>query len=599
MRLGFSRTRIGQNVESNLASPLPPFVAGRSLVGDIDIGGMQRFGPQSSANLRLVQNVFSLQYDVTHVRGPHVFKAGALAEYYQDNMVNPTFSLGIYTFSNVRAFLENRPLRFIGLTPEGAIDRYWRFTLYGFYAQDTYQLTPRLSLNGGLRYEFTTMPEDIYGRDSALIDLADTAPTVGRLYQNPTLRNVSPRVGAAWDLLGDGTTSVRGGYGLYYNTNNQQNLIVTVTNPPATPRVIIANPTFPSPPFERGVGNSIRPVQWDLESPRIHMWNVNVERLLPGSVVFTAGYSGARGLHLLRSGDVNLPTPTLQADGRLLFPPAGTPRPNRSFSTIELKSSDGDSWYRALVLELRRQWRGGFSMQSSYTWSRSEDTTQASTFFSDATNGTTSAMPEFGFDYNRGPADWDTPHNWVSNVVWDLPFARGKVGVAGALLDGWQLTAVSTVRSGQPLTVFVQNNRSRSLWSPSIAPNVGFDRADLAPGRTPEDAIVGRPDQWFDPTAFVLQPAGTLGNSGRGAFRGPNLRTVDLAAIKNVTLGGGRRLELRLEVFNLFDRANFGNPTLVAFAGAADGEQPLASFGRIRSTVTSARQIQLGARFAF
>jgi hypothetical protein len=562
---------------------------------------MQRFGPQSSANLRLVQNVFSLQYDLTHVRGRHLLKAGALAEHYQDNMVNPTFSLGIFAFSNVRAFLENRPLRFVGLTPQGAIDRYWRFTLFGFYAQDTFQVSDRLSLNGGLRYEFTTMPVDIYGRDSALINLSDPAPTVGQLYRNPTLKNVSPRLGAAWDVFGDGSTSLRSGYGLYFNTNNQQNLIVTVTNPPATPRVIIANPTFPNPPFERGVGNSIRPVQWDLENPRIHMWNVSAERLLPANFVATVGYAGSRGLHLFRSGDVNVPTPTLQADGRLHFPAAGTPRPNPNFSTIELKSSDGNSWYNALVVELRRRWGGGLSVQSSYTWSKTEDTTQASTFFSDATNGTTSAYPEFGIDanYNKGPADWNTPHNWVSNVVWEVPFWRGRGGASGALLSGWQLTAIATMRSGQPLTVFVQNNRSRSQWSPSLAPNVGLDRPDLAPGFTAESAVLGRPEQWFDPAAFVLQPAGTLGNSGRGVFRGPDLRTVDAAAIKSIALGNGRRLELRVEIFNLLNRANFGNPTIIAFAGSADGEQPLASFGRIRSTVTSARQMQLGARLSF
>jgi hypothetical protein len=596
-RLGFSRTRIGQDVEATVAPPLTPFVAGRDLVGDIDVTGMQRFGPQSSGNLRLLQTVISGQYDLVQTRGRHLWKAGTLVEHYQESMVNPTFSLGIYTFAGPRAFLENRPLRFIGLSPEGAIDRQWPFTLVGSYAQDSVAIHPRLTLTGGLRYEFTTMPRDEGGRDSALINLTDTAPAVGQLYQNPTYTNFSPRLGAAWDVFGDGSTSVRGGYGLYFNTNNQQNLIVTVTNPPATPRFVIANPSFPSPPFERGVGNSIRPVQWALQTPRLHMGNVSVQHLLPGGVLATVGYAASRGLHLLRSGDVNIPAPALQADGRLVFPPAGTPRPNRAFSTIELKSSDGNSWYKALVFEVRRRWQRGFSAQSSYTWSKTVDTTQASTFFSDATTGTTSAFPEFGIDYNKGPADWDTPHNWVFNVVWDVPYGQDRSGAA--VFRGWQVAAIGTVHSGQPLTVFVQNNRSRSQWSPSLGPGIGFDRPDLAPGRTPESAVLGRPDQWFDATAFRLQPAGTLGNSGRGAFRGPNLRILDVVAVKSIGLGTDARVELRLEMFNVFNRANFGNPTLIAFTGSADDEPPQASFGRIRSTITAARQVQLGARLVF
>ena len=597
-RFGYSRTRIGQNVEANLTPALPPFVSGRELVGDIDIGGMQRFGPQSSANLRLAQDVFSGQYDLTHTRGRHLIKAGFVAEHYHDFMTNPTFSLGIYAFSNVRTFLQNQPLRFVGLGPTGDINRDWPWTFYAAYLQDQMQFTPNLSINGGLRYEGTTMPIDQGGRDSALINLTDPAPTVGVLYQNPSTFNLSPRVGAAWDVFGDGLTSVRGGYGLYFNTNNQQNLIVTVTNPPATPRFVIGNPTFPNPPFERGVGNTIRPVEWELDAPRLHMWNVSVQRSLPASLIATVGYAGSRGKHLFRNTDINIPTPTTTADGRYFFA-AGLPRPNTNFGTIELKSSDGDSWYKALVFELRRTWRQGFSVQSSYTLSSIEDTTQASTFFSDATNGTTVAFPEFDEDYNRGPADWDARHNWVLNVVWDIPYARGQTGMMGALLDNWQVSGISTMRSGQPLTVFVQNNWSRSLWSPSIAPSTGLDRPDLAPGRTPESAVLGHPDQWFDPAAFALQPQGTLGNSRRGQFRGPNLRTVDVAAVKRVTLRGSTRLDLRFEVFNLFNRANFGNPTLIAFAGATAGEAPLGSFGRIRSTVTSARQMQLGARVSF
>ena len=313
--------------------------------------------------------------------------------------------------------------------------------LLSAYVQDQMQLTPTLSINGGLRYEGTTMPIDQGGRDSALVNLTDPAPTVGVLYQNPSTFNLSPRVGAAWDVFGDGLTSVRGGYGLYYNTNNQQNLIVTVTNPPATPRFVIANPTFPNPPFERGVGNTIRPVEWELKAPRLHMWNVNVQRSLPASLIATVGYAGSRGKHLFRNTDINIPTPTTTADGRYFFA-AGLPRPNRSFGTIELKSSDGDSWYKALVFELRRTWRQGFSLQSSYTWSSIEDTTQASTFFSDATNGTTVAFPN-STRLQPGPCRLGCAPQLGAERRLGHSVARGKTGIVGALLDDWQVSGIS------------------------------------------------------------------------------------------------------------------------------------------------------------
>lgn len=601
-RIGFSRTHIGQDVEANVSRPLLPFVPGRDKIGNIDIAGIPRFGPQTSVNVTLTQNVFSFEYGLIHTRGRHLIKAGALVERYQDNMFNPTFGLGIFTFGSLRDFLTNRPLRFVGLTPEGALDRYWRFTLFGFYAQDTMRVNSRLTLNFGLRYEFSTMPVDIYGRDSALINLTDRAPTVGPLYQNPTLKNFSPRVGFAWDITGDGKTSLRGGYGLYFNTNNQQNLIVTVTNPPATPRVIINNPTFPVPPFERGIANSIRPVQYNLKNPYVHVWNLNLQRELWFDTVVTLGYAGSRGVHLLRSGDVNIPTPRTLADGTLFFPPGQT-RPNTAFGVIELKSSDGDSWYNAFILEVRKRLSRGLYFQSSYTLSRNIDTTQASTFFSDATNGTTSAFPEFpNVNYNKGLADYHAKHNLVFNFIWDIPFARNLRGAAGKILDGWQLAGIAQLRSGNPLTVFVQRNRSRSQWSPSIGPGLGLDRPSFVPGRTAEDAVTGDPNGYFDPTAFVLQPAGTLGNAGRGVLTGPNLRTFDLSLVKNTRwslLGENTNLQLRVEGFNIFNRTNFGTPGLLAFTGERDNEQPLPTFGLIRSTVTSSRQIQLGLRITF
>ncbi len=599
-RLGYSRTRIGQNVSANTAQALPVFVPGRAYVGAIDIGGFPRFGPQSSANLRLRQDVTSGQYDVVTSRGRHVLKGGALIERYQDDELNPTFSLGIFRFANLSNFLRNVPAQFIGLTPQGDLERHWDWTLYGLYVQDDVQAARNLTVNLGLRYEGTTQPLDTGGRDINMPDLLAAAPTPGPLYQNPA-GSFSPRLGASWDVRGSGRTVVRGGYGLYFNTNNQQNLIVTVTNPPATPRVVIANPTFPVPPFERGGGISVRPIQNDIDWPRVHSWNANVQHDLGGDWSLLVGYAGARGRHLWRNSDVNIPVPATLADGTLFYAP-GLLRPNRNFSAIELKSSDGDSWYRALVVDLRKRWSRGLQVQSSYTWSRAEDTTQNSTFFSDSTTATTSAMPEFIPGYNKGLSDFHAEHSWILNAVWQLPTPASSAHIRGALLSNWRLAAIVRMRSGNPLTPMLQTNRSRSLWSPSLGPGTGPDRPSYAPGRGPGDAVTGDPARWFDPTAFVLPAAGTFGNVGRNRLIGPDLRTVDLAISREFVMpvaGRGSRLDLRLEVFNLFNRANFGTPSLIAFAGAADGEAPLASFGQIRTTTTSARQIQLGVRLTF
>jgi len=588
VRFGYSRTRIGQSVEANTSQPLGAFVPGRELMGAIDIGGLQRFGPQLSANVRLNQDVFSVQYDLTQARGRHFLKAGALVERYIADEFNPTFSLGLFRFANIAAFLRNTPALFIGLTPEGDLNRRWPFTTFGAYLQDEIQLSPRLTASLGLRLEGSTMPVDEGGRDVNMPDLLAAQPTLGPLYDNPA-PVLSPRLGAAWNVRGDGRTSVRGGYGLYYNTNNNQDLIVTVTNPPATPRVVIGGPTFPVPPFSRGGGISVRPYQYDIALPRVHMWNVSVQQEFFTDWAVTVGYAGSRGRHLWRNSDVNIPAPTTLSDGTLFYP-AGLARPNTKFSAIELKSSDGNSWYKALIVELKKRWNNGLQVQSSYTWSKSEDTTQNATFFSDSTTATTSAMPEFIKDYNKGLSDFNATHNWITNFSWEPAI-------------GWRLSGIIRLRSGSPMTPFVQTNWSRSLWAPSLGPGTGPDRPSYAPGRGPRDAVTGNPDAWFDPTAFVLQPAGTFGNVGRNELIGPDLRTVDLAlsrSFKASRLGAGRgRLELRAEVFNLFNRANFGPPSLIAFSGTSPNEEPLASFGQIRTTITSARQMQLGIRVSF
>ena len=188
------------------------------------------------------------------------------------------------------------------------------------------------------------------------------------------------------------------------------------------------------------------------------------------------------------------------------------------------------------------------------------------------------------------------------SAIWQIPAGFERGSVASALFNDWQVASIVRMRSGNPLTVFVQTNRSRSLWAPSLGPGTGPDRPNYAPGRGPDDAVTGDPNAWFDPTAFVLQPAGRLGNVGRNDLIGPDFRTMDLSFTKSVAwrpVGPAPSLQFRLEIFNVFNRVNFGPPSLVAFSGTGTETAPLASFGQIRSTISSARQMQLGVRFTF
>ena len=195
---------------------------------------------------------------------------------------------------------------------------------------------------------------------------------------------------------------------------------------------------------------------------------------------------------------------------------------------------------------------------------------------------------------------WGIKHNLVINFVYDLPVWKNLRGAASALANGWQLAGIANARSGNPLTAFVQTNRSRSQWAPSLGSGIGVDRPSLVDGFNARTAVTGNPAQYFNPAAFVLQTAGTFGSLGRGAFIGPNLRTVDLSAIKSFKITEKTRLQFRAETFNLFNRANFAPPLLTAFAGTeTNPNATLSTFGRIRSTVTSSRQVQLGIRLSF
>ena len=353
----------------------------------------------------------------------------------------------------------------------------------------------------------------------------------------------SPRLGAAWDVRGDGRTSVRGGYGLYFNTNNQQNLIVTVTNPPATPRVVIANPTFPVPPFERATGISVRPIQYDVQYPRVHMWNVNVQQEFWSDWARDARRRGiARPAPVAQFGSER---PDADDAGRrhaVLRRRAAAPE--STFSAIEVKSSDGDSWYRALIVDVRKRWSQGLQMQSAYTWSRAEDTTQNSTFFSDSTTATTSAMPEFIPGLQQGPL------RLPRRAQLDRELRLGSAARRRAVGCGRQRSSTGGDVSGI-VRVAQRQSADAVPAERTVRDRCGRRRSARAPGRIGRATrpaagrrtrCSGGPNRWLDPTAFVLPEAGTFGNVGRNELIGPGLATVDVSFSRQF---GWRRLGSR------------------------------------------------------
>src|SRR5205085_11108558 len=200
--------------------------------------------------------------------------------------------------------------------------------------------------------------------------------------------------------------------------------------------------------------------------------------------------------------------------------------------------------------------------------------------------------------------EFDVRHVFAASFVYDLPSVEQLGSLTGLIFGDWQFGGITMLRSGSPFTVGIQSNRSNTGHS---AASEGIDRPNLRTGQDCRSIVLGtssfrRAGLYFDPTAFELQPAGFIGNFGRNTCSGPGLATVDVNLAKRLrlnSLGAQGAIRFRVDVFNLFNHTNFSLPDRVVFAGVAPNEAPLTTAGRIRSTLTDSRQIQLGLRISF
>lgn len=452
------------------------------------------------------------------------------------------------------------------------------------------KLSPGLTLSGGLRWELATAPREAEGRLVALPDpLHDVVPVTGTLLRTEKM-NLAPRLGITWMPNPDGHTVLRAGAGMFYDINTLPFVAQTVgTNPPFFDQVTVRNPGFPHPDLPVSTELSLGVPAYDWQTPRLVHYNAAVERVLPWRTTLTVAYAGSRGTNVVRSGDLNAPLPDVLPDGTHVFAP-GSPRRNPAFGAISYRTPDGNSWYDALQLKLTRRLHEGLQFQASYTLSRATDDTQG-TVPTESDGSVTQWMDPDRKAPDRGPADFDRRHNLTTSFIWRMPSLRDAPTMLRHVAGDWTISGILALRSGNPFTVGIKGDYSHTLARVSV------HRPNLRPGVDPDRIILGGAERYFDPSAFELQAPGTFGNVGRNSLTGPGLATLDLAfakALASGSVGGARRLELRLD--NALNHTNLGVPQRIAFAGVRQDEAPISSAGRITTTTTGPREIQLSLR---
>jgi hypothetical protein len=675
-RVGFNRNALTQTDIPNFDFPenLQQVPTGRSVLPEFQSGLLGVFTPTGTSGIggssitpRVYRtNLFEYADNLSWSSGRHSVKVGFNLKRIQANMVSPQRTFGSMQFNSFFHFLSG------GQTvPElagslsfpiagGNVERGMRYWVMGFFAQDDYQIRPNLTLNLGLRYEPSTGHSEVNGKLSAMINLRTDLETtlVEHSYKNPTKKNFAPRIGFAWDPSGDGKTSVRAGFGMFYNIQMSEiDRISTTSNPPFTP---LGNPRVLYPiPFEDcctpevlasnpNATTSLELIDWNAPQSYRMQWNLNVQRELVRDTTLTVGYVGSRGVDLFRVFQKNSPDPVDPSQcgpsdgptcvnpdpGRssFYFPvcrpggPGGTTcdRPDNSylfgnscanfsvwpdsspfrchrlnpkFQTAIMRTGGAGSTYHGLQLSLNKRFSSGFQIQGSYTWSHSIDNSSKQIRGPGESAQTASQQNGFDTPAEKGNSNFDVPHNFTLNYTVDLP-GQDMSGVASHILGGWQLGGIVTLSSGVPQTIVLGYDNCRCINGEIFGVSTTDNRPDLISGGN-QNPVLGdgrEPEKYFDPTQFEPAPAGFYGQLGRNTLRIPGVAQFDFSLVKKTLVAEGTELQFRAEFFNILNRANFGSPgtRLFARAGTENG-----SAGRITGTTTTSRQIQLALKILF
>lgn len=605
LRFGINRTTASSSIVDTHSGLSISLVPGRPF-GTIDIAGLSLIGNSAVIPLGDFSTVYQIQDQLSRTMGRHTLKFGAEFRRIQSNGPLDFGVNGLYTFRDLspfgvpvqsdnpalESFLEAFPLSYVGSIPSMSnSDRGYRQSVVSGFAQDFLRVTGRLTVNAGLRYDFYSNPSEVNGRLSAVRNPAmDSGPTVGKAFAGTPVDLLSPQAGFAWNIFGDGKTVLRGGTGIFHDQLPVLLFGVDRFLPPFFGLDSFVFPSFLNPQnalFTQPL--YVLSTTYHPKFPYALQYNLNIEREIAPGTILTAGYYGARGNHLPREAEQNP------------FEPALGHRYNPNLpSPLLTVLTDGQSFYNSFQLSVSKHYAHEISWQASYTFSHSIDDASAN-FSIETVNDPPTSQNIFDRKGSRGRSAFDIRHNFVANVVYELPFG------SGSYFGGWQISAVASVHSNVPFTPVLSfdNADLQSLLTSERPDLVGNPYAGLCPN----GSRVGTPSCWFNPTAFALPPLGQFGTAGRNILRGPAFAQCDLTLQKSFKLTEGTKIIFGAEAYNLFNHPNFAvpsntqSPLTLGGNGDAVFEDAAGNLAknvaRIFTTVGTGRQIQLDARFTF
>ncbi len=609
----------------------PPFIQvnGYTTVGDPITGPRNTF-----------ENSFDYSGSLSWVRGAHELKFGGGYQHLQINALQGIATNGFFVFvpfpitDSFASFLFGQPVFF--LQGRGNFERGIRGNALHWYAQDSFKVTPRLTLNLGLRYELPFPYTEIHNRQSLWIPgrqstVLPSAPA-GLLYPGdagvpagliPTFKKgFAPRVGLAWDPTGASKWLITSAYGIFYEpyyTGQGGPLQSPISAPPDLQTAQISLPNF-SDPFN---GNPPAPGQFatpltnltvapTLSLPYAQDWHLNVQRALGSDLLLEVGYVGTKGTKLPRfvEGNPAIYVPGRDSSGNPLSTSGNAdqrrlhsgctladPPSSCVFSSTGLIAGISNSTYHALETSLRKRFSHGISFLASYTLSKSIDDASSFNMTGSAAKPVAGendlAQNPFNLSAERGRSLFDARHRFVLSYQWTLPWWKEPRAWYQYALGNWQVNGIVTLMSGTPFTVFDSNDVSVQGGAPEIT---GFsaNRPNLVAGQNPNSGShsVGA---WLNANAFqrILQdpdsPVQQFGTAGRNIAQGPGYANWDFSALKNISVAESKQIQFRAEFFNLLNHTNFRLP---------DSDISSPTFNQILAA-KSPRLIQFALKFLF